>query len=61
MSFFWVIREIATSTPLWFRIWMVICLVFGIALTVYTFQECGWKAMFLGNGAAYAAFTGMCE
>lgn len=47
--------------PLWFKIWFVICLVVGIAAAIFTFQECGAKALLLGNGAPYAAMTGMCD
>lgn len=50
-----------TDTPIWFRLWCVLCLVLGIATAVYTFKECGWRALALGNGAAAAAFTGMCD
>ena len=47
--------------PFWFKILAAVFLVIGIAAAVFTFQECGVKALFLGNGAAYAAMSGMCD
>jgi hypothetical protein len=47
--------------PVWFRIWIVICLVVGIAAFVYTFNKCGAKTFLLGNGGLYAAASGMCD
>jgi hypothetical protein len=49
------------TVPFWFRIWFVICLVLGITIAVYTFKECGVRALLLGNGGPAAAFMGMCE
>lgn len=34
---------------------------FAIVMAAFTFQKCGVKALFLGNGATYAAMSGMCE
>ena len=45
----------------WFKILAVVFLVIGIASAVFTFKECGTRALFLGNGATYAAMTGMCD
>ena len=47
--------------PLWFKIWFVVCLVVGIATAIFTFQECGARALLLGDGAMYAAVSGMCD
>jgi hypothetical protein len=47
--------------PVWFRIWIVIFLVVGIAAFVYTFNKCGAKTFLLGNGGLYAAASGMCD
>lgn len=47
--------------PFWFRIWMVFCLVLGIATVMYTFKECGAKSLLLGNSSVVAAVTGMCD
>lgn len=60
-DFLQIFREVFADTPKWFRIWMLICLVAGPALLAYSFYECGWKTLLLGNGAAFAAFTGMCQ
>lgn len=56
-----MIRDILDQIPLWFKILSVIFLIVGIASAVYSFKECGTKAFFLGNGAFYAAASGMCE
>jgi hypothetical protein len=47
--------------PIWFRILFVVFFIIGVAFAVFTFKECGVKALFLGNGATYAAMTGMCD
>lgn len=47
--------------PVWFRIWLVFCVVAGIACMVYVFQQCGARALLLGDGAAMAALMGMCD
>jgi hypothetical protein len=47
--------------PIWFRVLFAVFLVGGIAIAVYTFKECGARAFLLGNGALYAAVSGMCE
>lgn len=47
--------------PTWFKLWAVFCLVAGIATLVYTFSHCGPKALLLGDGALYAAASGMCD
>jgi hypothetical protein len=33
----------------------------GLSATFYTFSKCGTKAFLLGNGATYAAMSGMCD
>lgn len=48
-------------TPTWFKILFVVFLVLGIASAVFTFQKCGTRAFLLGNGAGYAALSGMCD
>lgn len=47
--------------PIWFKIWMVICLVLGISSMVFVLDKCGPKAFLLGDGAMYAAMSGMCD
>jgi hypothetical protein len=47
--------------PLAFRIWFVVCIVLGIVTLFYTLNKCGAKALLLGNGALYAAASGMCD
>lgn len=47
--------------PFWVKIVAAIFFAISIASAVLTFQECGVKALFLGNGATYAAMTGMCD
>lgn len=42
-------------------IWFAMCLILGTAFLTYTFKECGVKTFLLGNGAVYAAATGMCD
>lgn len=32
-----------------------------LSASAYTFSKCGWKALFLGNGAGFAAVSGMCD
>jgi hypothetical protein len=32
-----------------------------LSIIVFTFSKCGTKTFFLGNGATYAAATGMCD
>jgi hypothetical protein len=32
-----------------------------ISAGAYTFSKCGWKALFLGQGAVFAAMSGMCD
>lgn len=47
--------------PTWFKIVAAIFMLFSVFATVRTFQECGTKTFLLGNGAFYAAVTGMCK
>jgi hypothetical protein len=47
--------------PVWFRILFFIFFLLGIANAVYTFQECGARALLLGDKAAVAAWLGMCD
>lgn len=56
-----MIRDLWDQIPTWFKIVSAIVLILGIASTVYTFKECGMKALFLGNGGFYAAISGMCN
>lgn len=39
----------------------VVFLIVAIASTVFVATKCGWKTLWLGNGAAYAAMSGMCD
>jgi hypothetical protein len=56
-----MLRDFWEVIPTWIKVLWVIFLVAGVAAAVYTFKECGTKALFLGNGGLYAAATGMCE
>jgi hypothetical protein len=48
--------------PRWiFVMWMVICLVLGMAALSYTWSKCGARTLILGNGGLVAAATGMCD
>lgn len=49
------------DVPVWFRILFLIFFLLGIANAVYTFQECGARALLLGDKAAVAAWLGMCD
>lgn len=40
---------------------VAILIVTMMALPAYAFSKCGWKTFLLGDGAFYAAFTGMCD
>lgn len=44
-----------------FALVAITLMFFGVGLFAYTIKECGWKALFLGDGAFFAAATGMCE
>lgn len=39
----------------------VVVLVLGISGLTFTFKECGWKTLLLGNGGFYAAVMGLCD
>lgn len=39
----------------------VIVVVLGISGLAFTFKECGWKTLLLGNGGFYAAVMGLCD
>lgn len=46
--------------------WLIVVLAvlflwIGIGAVVFTWKECGWKTLILGNGGFAAAATGMCE
>jgi hypothetical protein len=49
------------NTPIWFRILLLVFFILTVASTIFSFRECGIKALFLVNGALYAAMTGMCD
>jgi hypothetical protein len=49
------------DVPMWFKICAVICLVVGISSLVFTWKECGARTLMLGDGAVFAAATGMCD
>jgi hypothetical protein len=57
-----MIRDLFESTPTWFKVWFVICLVLGVAMMVFTIKECGAKKAFLlGDKAPIAIALGMCD
>jgi hypothetical protein len=46
--------------------WLIVMLtamffLIGVSAAVFTFKECGWKTLFLGNGGFSAAMMGMCK
>lgn len=45
----------------WVYVVIVIWFVLAVGAAVFTFKECGGKALLLGNGAGAAAFMGMCD
>jgi hypothetical protein len=48
--------------PNWLIVMLaVLFLWIGVGSVVFTFQKCGAKALFLGNGGLAAAATGMCD
>ena len=47
--------------PNYVKFLAIIFLVLSIAMMVITIQKCGAKTFFLGNGATYAAMSGMCD
>jgi hypothetical protein len=44
-----------------FIVIVVVVLVLGISAITFTFKECGWKTLLLGNGGFYAATMGLCD
>lgn len=42
---------------------IIVALVAFLAIStqVWIIQKCGWNAFFLGDGALYAALSGMCD
>jgi hypothetical protein len=60
-SLFREIKHLLTIFPLWVVLIVagtVVGMIFGIS---YTFSKCGAEAFFMGNGAGYAAISGMCD
>ena len=55
------ITNVWQDIPVWFRVWLVFCLVAGVTSMIYTFQQCGVKALLLGDGATAAAVLGLCD
>lgn len=50
------------DVPFWMWIVSAIVLGIGVASFIYSSKECGLgKTLLLGNGAFYAAATGMCN
>ena len=47
--------------PLAFFAMVGFVLMLIVSTAVYTFSKCGWYTFALGNGAAMAAVTGMCD
>ena len=48
--------------PTLYKIVIVLTLIAGISAFVYSSSKCGiGKTFLLGNGALYAAVTGMCD
>ena len=49
-------------TPTWYKIASFLMLIVGISAFAYSVSKCGiGKTFLLGNGALYAAVTGMCD
>ena len=49
------------DVPAWAWIVAVVFLLIGVSAVAFTFKECGWKTLLLGNGGFYAAALGLCE
>jgi len=47
--------------PGWVYVVAVIWFIVSVGMLAFTFQKCGAKTLLLGNGAAPAAFMGMCD
>lgn len=54
---YFILREI----PAWMRVVILVVFAAGVVSGVYSFHKCGTKAFFLGNGAFFAAVSGMCD
>jgi hypothetical protein len=48
-------------TPVWHWALIALFFVLGIAQLAYTWNECGWRTLLLGNGGFWAAQMGLCE
>jgi len=44
-----------------FNFLLLLFVVFNIGMAAFTFSKCGSRTLMLGNGGAYAAFSGMCD
>ena len=49
------------EVPVWAYIVAVMFLIVASGAISFTWKECGWKTMLLGNGGFFAAVSGMCE
>jgi hypothetical protein len=47
--------------PAWAYALAVVFFVLGVSSVAYTWSECGWKTLLLGNGGFYAAIMGLCK
>jgi hypothetical protein len=57
-----MLKAMWNDVPTLFKFWMVFCLIAGISTFAYSASKCGiGKTFLLGNGALYAAYTGMCD
>jgi hypothetical protein len=55
-------KDLWNVVPTWFIVWTVIIVIIGSVTLTYTIQKCGFvQTMLLGNGAVYAAYSGMCD
>jgi hypothetical protein len=57
-----MLKAMWNDIPTWYKIASVLTLIVGISAFAYSASKCGiGKTFLLGNGALYAAVTGMCD
>jgi hypothetical protein len=57
-----MLKEMWNDFPTWYKIAIFFILIVGISAFAYSASKCGiGKTFLLGNGAFYAAATGMCD
>lgn len=49
------------DVPVWAWILGSMFAVIATGVIAFTWKECGWKTVLLGNGGFYAAVLGLCD